>query len=319
MEGPHLAEVIQHQQDEIQCLQQELEAVHRHVPAPGPEAVTLPQDGDVEDYRIREAILRSVPKFLDDGKLLYCDHEVAVQKFLLCRIAVVQSDNFKKTILLESLAGKAVSRIRDNAAVDECYWNRTYEQFLDVVRELFCPDSESMLVCSEFQNYFQEKNQDVQSYLTNKCSLYKLAFGPNEHSFNMLMLHVIRGLCNHAVRRQVRRANPKDEAALRVAVVEATAAERDAYNGGYRESASLMDLLRSVQPGEPWGTCLRKRKQARFLWKSKQYRGKCENVIDATDEDTCAKTAEPRRPWRGRRLWTDPEGSQWKPRRERMA
>ena len=83
----------------------------------------------------------------------------------------------------------------------------------------------------------------MQSYLTNKCGLYKLAFGPNECSFNTLMLHIIRGLCNHSVRRQVRRANPKDEAALRVAVVEATPAERDAYNGGYGESASADGLI----------------------------------------------------------------------------
>ena len=206
MEGPQLAEVIHRQQEEIQHLQQKLEAVRRRVPVPGPEAVPLPPDGD--DYKLREAILRSVPKFLDDGHCLYRDHEVAVRKFLLCRTAVVQGDNFKKTILLESLAGKAVSRIRDNTTMDECYRSGTYEQFSDVIRELFCQDSESMLVCSEFQSYFQGKNQDVQSYLTNKCALYKLAFGPNECSFNTLMLHVIWGLCNHSVHCQVRRANP---------------------------------------------------------------------------------------------------------------
>jgi len=170
MEGPQLAEVLQRQQEEIQRLQQELEAVRRRAPVPGPEAVPLPPDG--EDYKLREAILRSVPKFFDDGHSLFRDHEVAVQKFLLCRTAVVQGDNFKKTILLESLAGKAVSRIRDNTTVDECYRNGTYEQFSDVIRELFCPDSESMLVRSEFQSYFQGKNQDVQSYLTNKFALY---------------------------------------------------------------------------------------------------------------------------------------------------
>ena len=241
MEGPQLAEVLQRQQEEIQRLRQELEAVSRRVPVPGPEAVPLPPDG--EDYKLREAILRSVPKFFDDGKSLFRDHEIAVQKFLLCRTAVVQGDEFKKTILLESLAGKAVGRIRDNSTVDECYRSGTYEQFSAIIRELFCPDSESMLVRTEFQSYFQGKNQDVQSYLTNKLALYKLAFGPNERSFNTVMLHVIRGLCNHSVRRQVRRANPKDEAALRLAVVEATAAERDAYNGGYGESTSADGLI----------------------------------------------------------------------------
>ena len=96
MEGPQLAEVIHRQQEEIQHLQQKLEAVRRRVPVPGPEAVPLPPDGD--DYKLREAILRSVPKFFDDGHCLFIDHEVAVQKFLLCRTAVVQGDDFKKTI-----------------------------------------------------------------------------------------------------------------------------------------------------------------------------------------------------------------------------
>ena len=51
------------------------------------------------------------------------------------------------------------------------------------------------------------------------------------------VLHVIWGLCNHSVHCQVRRANP------RVAVVEATAAEPNAYNGGYGESSSADGLI----------------------------------------------------------------------------
>ena len=50
----------------------------------------------------------------------------------------------------------------------------------------------------------------VQSYLMNKLALFNLAFTSNEQSFNTLMLHMIKGLCNNAVRRMVRRANPLD-------------------------------------------------------------------------------------------------------------
>ena len=57
------------------------------------------------------------------------------------------------------------------------------------------------------------------------------------------MLHMIKGLINNAVRRMVRRANPKTEVGLRATVVEVTGAERDAWNGGYSESSSSDRLV----------------------------------------------------------------------------
>ena len=146
-------------------------------------------------------------------------------------------------ILLESLAGKAVSRIRDNAPIEDCYRHGMFDHFQVMIREVFCPDNEARLVRSEFIAYLQGRQQDVQSYLTNKMALFNLAFASNERSFNTLMLPVIKGLCNNAVRRMVRRANPKTEAALHAAVVEATAAERDEWNGGYSESSSSDGLV----------------------------------------------------------------------------
>ena len=115
-------------------------------PAPGPDAVPLPAEVEIEDYRTREAILRSVSKFLDNGTLLFKDHKVMVYKFLMCRRNIVRTDEFKKTILLESLAGIAVSRIRDNPPIEECYRSGTFDQFSALIQEAFCPDSESMLV-----------------------------------------------------------------------------------------------------------------------------------------------------------------------------
>ena len=120
-----------------------------------------------------------------------------LSKFLLCRADVVRTEHMKKTILLESLAGRAVSRIRDKVPIEDCYQHGTFDQFQVMIREVFCPDNESILVRSEFIAYTQGRQQDVQSYLTNKLALFNLAFSSNEWSFNTLMLHVIKGLCNN--------------------------------------------------------------------------------------------------------------------------
>ena len=187
---------------------------------------------------MKEAILHSVSKFGDDGKILFREHECALSKFLICRREYIQTESLKKTIVLKALIGRAVLRIKDNIAVDEWYTNRTYEAFLEAVREVFNLDSERTLIRTEFATYTQGCQQDVQAYLSNKMSLFKLAYNSSECSFNTLLTHVIKGLLNHPVRRQVRRINPRKETSFHTAVIEATAAERDAYNGGYSEGTS---------------------------------------------------------------------------------
>ena len=136
-------ELIQRQREEIERLNQEFVVAHGQAaapapgpavaPAPGPDVVPLPAEVEIEDYWTREAILRSVPKFLDNGTLLFRDHEVMVYKFLMCRRNIVRTDKFKKTILLESLEGKAVSRIWDNPLIEECYRSGTFDQFAALI------------------------------------------------------------------------------------------------------------------------------------------------------------------------------------------
>ena len=136
-------ELIQRQREEIEQLNHELVVARGQAaalapgpaaaPAPGPDAVPLPAEVEIEDYRTREAILRSVPKFQDNGTLLFRDHEVMVYKFLMCRRNIVRTDKFKKAILLESLAGKAVSRIWDNQLIQECYRSGTFDQFAALI------------------------------------------------------------------------------------------------------------------------------------------------------------------------------------------
>ena len=241
-------QVVNRQNEEISCLRQELQRYQAQGvqggPAANPDAVPLPPDPPTpESFRMKESILRSVPKFFDDGKVLWRDHEASLIKFVACRKEYIQSDNLKKTVVLESLAGRAITRIKDDPVIEAAYESANYQDFCQKIKEVFQPDSERTLIRTEFQSYGQGQAQDVQSYLRNKLSLFKLAYPPAERSFDTLLLHTIKGLLNNAVRRQVRRANPRTEDALRGAVVEATAAERDAFQGGYSESASSDGLV----------------------------------------------------------------------------
>ena len=61
-----------------------------------------------DNFQMKEAILYSVPKFGDDGKILFRDHECALSNVLTYRREYIQTESLKKTIVLESLIGRAV-------------------------------------------------------------------------------------------------------------------------------------------------------------------------------------------------------------------
>lgn len=193
--------------------------------------------------RMEEAILRSVPRWRDDSTVLFREHIAEVDKYISVRSSYLNNDQLCKTVLWESISGRAVHKVINNQDIKESYKNDTYKQFCRSLREAFNPDSERGLVRTEFHSYNQGPQQDVASYLTAKFSLYDLSYEEGERSFDTLRTAVIKGLLNLAVRREVRRKNPKTESELRDAVVEATAAERDAYCGGYSESTSAAGLV----------------------------------------------------------------------------
>ena len=196
------------------------------------EKETLWENTRNAQIRLEEQVLRSVPKFRDDGTVLFREHLSEIQKFIETRSHYLYTEKIKKTILWESLVGKAIQKVINNIEIKESFRNDDFEQFCGKVRQGFNPDSERGLVRSEFHAYQQTATQDVASYLTGKLSLYELAYDESERSYETLRAAAIKGLINLAVRRDVRRRNPKSEAALREAVVEAMAAECDAYHGG---------------------------------------------------------------------------------------
>jgi len=193
-------------------------------------------------YRAIEAVLRSVPSFSDDNTTLFRDHEVTMQRYFLTRAAYLVDEALKKNCLLESLRGRALLRIRENPELDRLYRNGTYDAYLTGIRAVFSPDSEKVLVRTEFDQYSQKRNQDIASYFSNKLTLFRLAFNESERSYDYLRVSVLAGIINKAVRLEVRRRNPRDEEALRSAVIECTASERDAYAGGYSNSTSADGL-----------------------------------------------------------------------------
>ena len=68
---------------------------------------------------------------------------------------------------------------------------------------MFSPDSEKVLVRSELDQYMQKRAEDISSYYSNKLTLFMLAFGEAEHSFDYLIVSVLTGMINKEVRREV--------------------------------------------------------------------------------------------------------------------
>ena len=193
-------------------------------------------------HRATEAILRSVPSFSDEPSTLFRDHEATINRYFRTRATYLVDETLKKNCLLESLRGRALLRIRENPELDRVYLQGTYEEYLSVICSVFQPDSEKVLVRSEFDQYVQKRNQDISSYFSNKLTLFRLAFLEQERSYDYLRVSVLAGIINKEVRLEVRRKNPRDIEALRQAVIEATASERDAFSGGYSNSASADGL-----------------------------------------------------------------------------
>ena len=122
-------QVVNRQNEEISRLRQELQRYQQGQgvqggPSADPDTVPLPPDTPTpESFRMKEAILRSVPKFLDDGKVLWRDHEASLIKFVACRKEYITTDSLKKTVVLESLGGRAVTRITGDPVIEAAYEN----------------------------------------------------------------------------------------------------------------------------------------------------------------------------------------------------
>ena len=62
-------------------------------------------ENTISEYKMKETILRSVPKFTDGPSELFRNHEASIGTFTETRSEYVNQDSLKKTVLLESLRG----------------------------------------------------------------------------------------------------------------------------------------------------------------------------------------------------------------------
>jgi hypothetical protein len=166
--------------------------------------------------------------------------------------------DFRKQSLLYCLKGTATERARPFRIGQPGYADAaTLEAYVLVLRGVFQPQEESELARAEFKAQKQRKNEDIATYLMTKISLFENAFPEDQRSFATLLTEVIDGIYNPVVKRIVRRGNPEDQATLRTVAITAVANEREAYRGGYGESASLDGLacvsipFAVIDQGEP--------------------------------------------------------------------
>ena len=92
----------------------------------------------------------------------------------------------------------------------------------------FKPENESDLSKLEFKARKQAKTENVSTFLNSKFALWTIAYPQGD--FKMLLDEVVSGHYNLVVKRQVRRAQPGDQAELTRIVMETVAAERTSKN-----------------------------------------------------------------------------------------
>ena len=153
-------------------------------------------ENTISEYKMKETILRSVPKFTDGPSELFRNHEASIGTFTETRSEYVNQDSLKKTVLLESLRGWALLRIKEVSEISRAFGSGSYQEYLKAICRVFNPDSERSLMRTEFKQYSQKRTQDVGSYFQSKLMFFKLTFETSERSFETLRSQTIKGLAN---------------------------------------------------------------------------------------------------------------------------
>ena len=71
----------------------------------------------------------------------------------------------------------------------------TLEQYIDLLKSVFQPPSESRSLKQEFKMAKQSKNEDVSSYLSSKLSLYDSIFHTEIHTYTLVFAGKIDDIC----------------------------------------------------------------------------------------------------------------------------
>ena len=152
----------------------------------------------------------------------------------------------RKRILVSRIEGRAVQRL--TAYMDgTAHWTNaaTEPAYLEVIRGVYQPASESDLSRTEFKMRKQGIKETVLDYVTQKIALFEAAYNEDERSFTTLCDAVIEGLFNTVIKRLIQRDRPANQAALIEKLLSAVASERTCVMSGYGESPSLDGLALS--------------------------------------------------------------------------
>ena len=184
--------------------------------------------------------LKNLPTFDESRDSSFRIHLNLLSQFY--HINEIESDDQRKLALLHSLRGKSAERVMHIGLESDIFRTTLlFQDYKNVVKNIFIPEAEQELAKSEFLLRKQGLREDIGAYLTAKNALFVTAFG-NNGPYSTLLTETIKGLANTVVKRQVRRSNPRSYDELRSCAFQVVASERMAYLEGYGESQSLDGL-----------------------------------------------------------------------------
>ena len=186
---------------------------------------------------LRNAI-KSIPLF--DEKKIFKVHLQTFRQWLTIQDISHNAD--MKLALIYSIRGQAAERVR-HLSTGTTIYNETpnYQDYENLVQEIFHPQAEQDLAKSEFLLRRQSAREDVGRYFSVKMALFMEAYG-TAGPYSILLSEIIKGLYNPVVKRQLRRSSPRDPEELRTKLFAIVAAERIGVLEGYGESTSLDGL-----------------------------------------------------------------------------
>jgi len=234
-------------------------------------------------------------------------------------VYLCQSD-FQAKLLLQCFKGAAASRVK-NLGIGSTDYNETilggtepnqntrFENYFNRIQNLFMPQEESPLARSQFADRKQAANEDITNYVSEKLSLYHVAYSEAQMPFEFLRDSLVSGIYNQEVRRRLIENDPTTEQQLRTLATKLVAEERTKVKMDCSGSTSMDGLL------------------ATSLWRRIWSWGR----IHASGQDTADKGSStfrylpqvwkswtlgqglqgqarprPRRVWRSRPWWTSP-------------
>ena len=181
-------------------------------------------------------------------------------------VYLCQSD-FQAKLLLQCFKGAAASRVK-NLGIGSTDYNETildgtepnqntrFENYFNRIQNLFMPQEESPLARSQFADRKQAANEDITNYVSEKLSLYHVAYSEAQMPFEFLRDSLVSGIYNQEVRRRLIENDPTTEQQLRTLATKLVAEERTKVKMDCSGSTSMDGLLATSRSayGEGSGT-----------------------------------------------------------------